>query len=96
MIFKIFYVSKLKIFISLLIVTGGLLGAEEKIIQDEKMSFQKCLEVIDVSAEKLSITPEIEDLGNQTRSAVFSLSDGQLKIICEGKNDRVLVITKSD
>ena len=34
--------------------------AEETIIQQEKISFEKCLKVITVSESKLSIAPEIE------------------------------------
>ena len=52
------------------------LFADEKIIQKEKMSFQKCLKVIEVSAEKLSIQPEISDSGNEKRIATFNLLDG--------------------
>lgn len=81
---------------SLLFVIGSQVYAEEIIIQDEKMSFQKCLEVVEVSADKLSITPDFQGLGNKTRTAVFTLSDGELKITCDGKKDRILVITKSD
>ncbi len=68
--------------------------AEEKIIQEEKMSFEKCLEVISNSGDKLSIAPNISDVSNQKRVAVFNLSDGTLTIVCDGEIDILTVSTK--
>lgn len=68
--------------------------AEEKVIQEEKMSFDKCLAVIKTSETKLSISPEILDISNQKRIAVFVLSDGNLKIICDGEKGVVTVTTE--
>ena len=70
------------------------LGAEEKIIQEEKMAFDKCLNVISVSATKLSIAPQIVDQSNQRRVAVFTLSDGKLTITCDGTKGIVTVSTQ--
>ena len=57
--------------------------AEGKIIQQEKISFEKCLKVIALSDDKLSIAPEIQDVVNEKRVALFKLSDGTLKITCD-------------
>ena len=68
-------------------------AAEELIIKQEKISFEKCLKVITTSASKLSITPSIRDLSDQKRVAVFTLVDGKLKITCDGKKGNVTVST---
>ena len=54
--------------------------AEETIIQQEKISYEKCLKVITTSEDKLSIAPEIKDFSDQKRVAVFTLVDGKLTI----------------
>ena len=71
-------------------------NAEEKIIQEEKMSFERCLKVIKTSENKLSIAPKISDVSDQKRMAIFALSDGTLKIICDGEKDIVTVLTQTD
>ena len=45
--------------------------AEETIIQQEKISFEKCLKVITTSQDKLSVAPEITDVSDQA-IAVFT------------------------
>ena len=69
------------------------LSAEEKIIQEEKMAFDKCLNVITVSETKLLLAPKISEQSNQRRIAVFTLSDGTLTITCDGKKGIVTVST---
>ena len=76
-----------------LIILGCYVEAEETIIQEEKISFQKCLEVITTSQDKLSIDPQIEDISDQERVAVFTLVDGTLTIRCEGIEGKVTVST---
>ena len=68
-------------------------GAEEKIIQQEKISFEKCLKVITTSQDKLSIAPEISDQTDRKRIAVFSLFDGTLTITCDGEEGNITVST---
>ena len=58
------------------------------------MSFEKCLKVIEVSADKLSLAPKIRDETNTTRVATFTLLDGILKIICNGDKGSIVVSTK--
>ena len=70
--------------------------AEEKIIQQEKLSYEKCLKVIITSEDKLSVAPEITGVSNQKRVAVFTLVDGTLTITCDGIEDEVTVSTNTN
>ena len=70
-------------------------GAEEIIIQQEKISFEKCLKVITTSQDKLSVAPEITDVSDQKRVAVFTLADGTLTITCDGIEGYVIVSTNT-
>ena len=71
-------------------------SAEEKIIQQEKLSFERCLKVITTSQDKLSIAPEVEDVSDQKRVAVFTLVDGTLTITCDGVESNVTVSTSTN
>ena len=71
-------------------------SAEEKIIQQEKLSFERCLKVITTSQDKLSVAPEITDVSDQNRVAVFSLVDGTLTITCDGIEGNVTVSTNTN
>ena len=70
--------------------------AEEKVIQQEKISFAKCLNVITTSENKLSIAPQITDLSSKKRLALFKLTDGTLTITCDGEKGIVTVSTNTD
>ena len=80
------------------LVTGlsSYIGAEETIIQQEKISFEKCLQVITTSQDKLSVAPEITDVSDQKRVAVFPLVDGTLTITCDGIEGNVTVSTNTN
>ena len=71
-------------------------SAEETIIQQEQLSFERCLKVITTSQDKLSIAPEVEDVSDQKRIAVFTLVDGTLTITCDGVEGNVTVSTSTD
>ena len=71
-------------------------SAAEKIIQQEKISFEKCLKVITTSEDKLSIAPEITDISEKKRVAVFTLIDGTLSITCDGEKGNVTVSTNTN
>ena len=86
----VFVLSLLPVFI----VSSAL--AEEKIIQQEKITFDRCLEVIKTSESKLYIAPEITTLADQKRIAVFTLVDGTLSITCDGSNDLLTVTTNTN
>ena len=78
------------------IAVNSHVGAEETIIQQEKISFEKCLNVIKTSQDKLSIAPEIIDASDQKRIAVFNLADGILTITCDGIQGYVTVSTSTN
>ena len=80
--------------ISVLLISATL--AEETIIQQEKISFEKCLKVITTSEDKLSVAPKIKDLSDQKRVAIFTLVDGTLTITCDGGKGNVTVSTNTD
>ena len=71
-------------------------AAEETIIQQEKISYEKCLKVITTSEDKLSVAPEIADVSDQKRVAVFTLVDGTLTITCDGIEGEVRVSTNTN
>ena len=70
--------------------------AEETIIQQEKISFEKCLQVITTSENKLSVAPQIEEVSGKKRVAKFTLLDGTLTIVCDGELGNVKVSTNSN
>ena len=80
----------------MVIASNSHVGAEETIIQQEKISFEKCLQVITTSQDKLSVAPEITDVSDQKRIAVFTLVDGTLTITCDGEEGNVTVTTNTD
>ena len=80
----------------MVMVFSSYLGAEETIIQQEKISFEKCLKVITTSQDKLSIKPEITNVSDQKRVAVFILTDGTLTITCDGIEGYITVATDTN
>ena len=48
------------------------------------------------SQDKLSVAPEITDVSDQKRVAVFTLVDGTLTITCDGIEGNVTVSTNSN
>ena len=83
-------------FTMLTVVMASTVAADEVIIQQEKISFEKCLNVITTSENKLSIAPEIKDISEQKRIAIFTLVDGKLTIKCDGEKGNVTVSTETD
>ena len=77
--------------IAMLVVSNA--SAKQTIIQQEEISFEKCLNVITASNNKLSIAPEIKKVSDQKRVAVFTLVDGTLTITCDGEKGNVTVST---
>ena len=80
----------------MVVAVSSYVGAEETIIQQEKLSFERCLKVITTSQDKLSVAPEITDVSDQKRVAVFSLVDGTLTITCDGIEGNVTVATNTN
>lgn len=71
-------------------------AADETVIKQEKLSFEKCLKVINTSEDKLSVAPKIEEVSDLKQVAVFVLIDGTLTITCDGQEGNVTVSTKTD
>ena len=71
-------------------------AAEETIIQREEIPFERCLNVITTSENKLSIVPKIEDFEDNKRVAIFQLSDGILTITCDKEAGSVVVSTNTN
>lgn len=90
---KIFYWA-LFVLIPVFLISNA--AAEETIIQQEKISYEKCLKVITTSQDRLSTAPEITDSSNQKRVAVFTLADGNLTITCDGEAGNVTVSTNTN
>ena len=61
-----------------------------------KPILEKCREVITTSEDKLSVAPEITDVSDQKRIAVFTLIDGTLTITCDGEEGKVTVSTDTN
>ena len=80
----------------LVLIKGSILLADEKIIQQEDISFSECLKVITTSQDKLLIAPKISDISDQKRVAIFKLIDGTLTITCDGVEEQVIVSTNVD
>ena len=80
----------------IVIVLSSHVVAAETIIQREKISFEKCLKVITTSQDKLSVAPEVTDVSDQKRIAIFSLADGILTITCDGIEGNVTVSTNTN
>lgn len=67
-----------------------------KVIKNENLSFEKCLDVITASEKKLLETPNISNVSEQKRIAIFKLVDGAIKIVCDGVEGKVIVSTIID
>ena len=80
----------------MVIAVSSHIAAKETIIQQEKLSFERCLKVITTSQDKLSVAPEITDVSDQKRVAVFTLADGTLTITCDGDEGNVTVSTNTN
>ena len=80
----------------LLTSTVSYAEAEQTIIQQEKISFEKCLNVITVSENKLSVAAEIEDISDRKRVASFKLTDGTLTITCDEAKGNITVSTNTN
>ena len=91
-----FTVNKISFLSLAFIVLVKPLFADENIIQQEKLSFERCINVISVSEDKLSIAPEITKISNKKQFAVFTLSDGTLTITCNGNEGVITVSTKTN
>ena len=81
---------------STIIILMSPVRAKETIVQQEKISFEKCLKVITKSRDKLSVAPKITDVTDQMRVAIFKLVDGTLTIKCDRKEGNITVLTNTN
>lgn len=93
---KILIMTFISILTQFLSVSSAFAQAEERIIQQEKMSFERCLQVITVSENRLSVSATISDISKRKRTATFVLADGFLTITCDAEKNNVTVSTKSN
>ena len=82
------------VFFLLIFLFGISVKADVKnVIQKEKMSFEKCIEIVKISSDKLSITPVIQNENNNLQIAEFVMTDGKLLITCDKiKNELVVTV----
>ena len=70
--------------------------AEEIVLQQKKIPYDKCLKIIETSEHKLSIEPRIKNSSDQRLVAVFTLVDGTLKITCDREEGNVTISTNTN
>ena len=91
-------VSLLLLFGAAILVSGNISFIEassERILQQEQMSYETCMEVIKLSADKLLIEPDIVNVEPEKSIASFKLLDGIMKISCNGVAGIMTVSTNS-
>ena len=96
MLYKLFHVSNYT-FVLLTFATYVFFPIKinsETLLQKEKLSFDKCLEVVNTTSEKLLIEPIIEVRSEVFQTAKFVMSDGVLIITCDAENDELKVLTE--
>ena len=65
--------------------------SSETVLQKEKITFEKCLEVIELSAVNLGVNPDIKVKTKTEHIAHFVMLDGVLSIRCDKKIDEMVV-----
>lgn len=88
-----FKLSQVLVAVLLYFILAFTVLSQEKIIQQEAITFEKCLKVITTSENKLSVAPVLTDVSEKKRVAVFKLIDGTLTITCDGLEQKVTVST---
>ena len=66
----------------------------ETIVKKQRLSYEMCLKVINETSDKLSITPKITVDNSEIRKVEYSLSDGQLIIICDKISQEILISSR--
>ena len=81
---SVYMKSKITVMMLQAMLWAGSLAAGEKIIQEEKMSFEQCLNVIKEAKINYPLLKKcLTSL--MKNSCCFTLSDGKLTILCDGK-----------
>ena len=87
-----FFLATMLLSLSLLMSTA----AEEAIIQQEKISFEKCLKVITTSQDKLSVALKLPMSRIKSVLPYLLVVDGTLTITCDGIEGNVTVSTNTN
>ena len=66
----------------------------ETLLQQDKLSLEKCINVIEITSENLKVEPDIVEDSSSKRVAEYQLVDGVLKIECDGDLGNIKVISK--
>ena len=69
------------------------LRSETILQKEEKISFERCLIIIDKSAEQLGVTPKLKSIEDRLHIAEFKMTDGVLKITCNRETYELIVST---
>ena len=78
----------------ILVPVVGFCDTVDTILQQEKLEYEKCLEVIDVSSGRLGIKPKNIDQKEGRKIVSFTLGDGLLIIECNGELGEIKVIAR--
>lgn len=80
------------IWVMLLINVWVFKSSAEEVLQREKLTFSKCVEVINTTAETINVKPEFRIDTEVLKIAEFKMSDGILVLNCDA-NEEVLLVS---
>ena len=80
------------LYLQIFLIIFPLSAYSEILLEKETLSYNKCLEVIKTTSEKLSVEPLVEGEDEIFRKASFKMSDGVLSIICDAENNELKVL----
>ena len=66
----------------------------DTLIKEETLSFAKCLDVIAITSEQISIEPRVTVDRKNLKIVEYDLEDGILMISCDGKKQLVRISSK--
>lgn len=66
----------------------------DTVIKEETLSFAKCLDVIVITSEQISIEPRVTADRKNLKIVEYDLEDGILMISCDGKKQLVRISSK--
>jgi hypothetical protein len=66
----------------------------ETVIKEDRLSFEKCLDVIATTSAQIAIEPRVTADRKHLKIVEYDLADGTLLILCDGKKERVRISSK--
>ena len=66
----------------------------ETVIKEERLSFEKCLDVIATTSAQISMEPRVTADRKNLKIVEYDLADGTLLILCDGKKQHVRISSK--